>query len=65
MVDNDSVVYVNFLQTQSSENREEALENSRLENASTCIGESIISIHDYEKNKIINELIERANKLTW
>jgi len=60
-VENDSVVYVNFKSLTEATNDH----NEQVEYYSSNMYSSIVTIEEYERNKTIDELVERADNLIW
>ncbi|WP_422528351.1 hypothetical protein [Serratia fonticola] len=62
-VKNDCVVYVDFQSlTQTSARTSQSVEHYEHE---ASFHTTIITIEEYERKKIIDELVERAENLTW
>lgn len=60
-VENDSVVYVDFeLLTEGTNNY-----NGQVEYYGSTKNSTIVTIEEYERRKIINELVECADNLVW
>ncbi len=60
-VENEGVVYVNFRSVSQSSDCETMI----FEGYETAIHSTIVTIEEYERKKIIDELVERAESIIW
>ncbi|EDU0502595.1 TPA: hypothetical protein ACH1J1_003885 [Klebsiella pneumoniae] len=60
-VENEGVVYVNFKSVSQSSDREKTI----FEGYETTTHSTIVTIEEYERKKIIDELVERAESIIW
>lgn len=60
-VENEGVVYVNFKSVSQTSDRETTI----FEGYETTIHSTIVTIEEYERKKIIDDLVERAESIIW
>ncbi|EPP7096819.1 TPA: hypothetical protein ACTW38_004918 [Klebsiella michiganensis] len=60
-VENEGVVYVNFKSVSQSSDCEKTV----FEGYDVAIHSTIVTIEEYERKKIIDELVERAESKIW